>query len=185
MQVQRESGSAEEHSLDKEARKWASRVAREYKSIIHTQRVRTGRFQPCARSHKASGLAAGCKQPANSAVFLGFFVAAPLESGMTNKESWNRKLIWQWVQCGNFETEASKHPHLHVYTCRIHQAQLFVFLRNGQSAPCLCHLSSIFYCMCTLWHSCLSRISASHKCTLTILICLLETSVFNERWLKA
>lgn len=42
MQLQRESGSAEEHSLDKEARKWASRVAREYKSIIHTQRVRTG-----------------------------------------------------------------------------------------------------------------------------------------------
>ncbi|XP_075888048.1 F-BAR and double SH3 domains protein 2-like [Nelusetta ayraudi] len=39
MQVQRESGSAEEHSLDKEARKWASRVAREYKSIIHTQRI--------------------------------------------------------------------------------------------------------------------------------------------------
>ncbi|XP_057677231.1 F-BAR and double SH3 domains protein 2-like [Corythoichthys intestinalis] len=35
----RESGTAEEHSLDKEARKWASRVAREYKSIIHTQRV--------------------------------------------------------------------------------------------------------------------------------------------------
>ncbi|XP_077361658.1 F-BAR and double SH3 domains protein 2-like isoform X2 [Festucalex cinctus] len=35
----KESGTAEEHSLDKEARKWASRVAREYKSIIHTQRV--------------------------------------------------------------------------------------------------------------------------------------------------
>uniref|UniRef100_A0A8C6KXI0 FCH and double SH3 domains 2 n=1 Tax=Nothobranchius furzeri TaxID=105023 RepID=A0A8C6KXI0_NOTFU len=41
MQLQRESGTAEEHSLDKEARKWASRVAREYKSIVHTQRVRT------------------------------------------------------------------------------------------------------------------------------------------------
>ncbi|KAM4545327.1 F-BAR and double SH3 domains protein 2-like [Odontesthes bonariensis] len=39
MQLQKESGTAEEHSLDKEARKWASRVAREYKSIIHTQRV--------------------------------------------------------------------------------------------------------------------------------------------------
>uniref|UniRef100_A0A1A8QSN1 FCH and double SH3 domains 2 n=1 Tax=Nothobranchius pienaari TaxID=704102 RepID=A0A1A8QSN1_9TELE len=39
MQLQRESGTAEEHSLDKEARKWASRVAREYKSIIHTQRA--------------------------------------------------------------------------------------------------------------------------------------------------
>ncbi|XP_026227265.1 F-BAR and double SH3 domains protein 2-like [Anabas testudineus] len=39
VQLQRESGSAEEHSLDKEARKWASRVAREYKSIIHTQRA--------------------------------------------------------------------------------------------------------------------------------------------------
>ncbi|XP_028277430.1 F-BAR and double SH3 domains protein 2-like [Parambassis ranga] len=38
-QLQRESGTAEEHSLDKEARKWASRVAREYKSIIHTQRA--------------------------------------------------------------------------------------------------------------------------------------------------
>ncbi|XP_061607561.1 F-BAR and double SH3 domains protein 2-like isoform X1 [Phyllopteryx taeniolatus] len=35
----KESGTAEEHSLDKEARKWATRVAREYKSIIHTQRV--------------------------------------------------------------------------------------------------------------------------------------------------
>uniref|UniRef100_A0A1A7YIY6 FCH and double SH3 domains 2 n=1 Tax=Iconisemion striatum TaxID=60296 RepID=A0A1A7YIY6_9TELE len=39
MQLQRESGTVEEHSLDKEARKWASRVAREYKSIIHTQRA--------------------------------------------------------------------------------------------------------------------------------------------------
>uniref|UniRef100_A0A672FIP1 F-BAR and double SH3 domains protein 2-like n=1 Tax=Salarias fasciatus TaxID=181472 RepID=A0A672FIP1_SALFA len=38
LQLQRDSGTAEEHSLDKEARKWASRVAREYKSIIHTQR---------------------------------------------------------------------------------------------------------------------------------------------------
>uniref|UniRef100_A0A3Q3DAW9 FCH and double SH3 domains 2 n=1 Tax=Hippocampus comes TaxID=109280 RepID=A0A3Q3DAW9_HIPCM len=35
----RQSGTAEDHSLDKEARKWASRVAREYKTIIHTQRV--------------------------------------------------------------------------------------------------------------------------------------------------
>lgn len=39
VQLQKESGTAEEHSLDKEARKWASRVAREYKSIIHTQRA--------------------------------------------------------------------------------------------------------------------------------------------------
>ncbi|KAM9728794.1 F-BAR and double SH3 domains protein 2-like [Menidia menidia] len=39
MLLQKESGTAEEHSLDKEARKWASRVAREYKSIIHTQRA--------------------------------------------------------------------------------------------------------------------------------------------------
>uniref|UniRef100_A0A3Q1EEY7 FCH and double SH3 domains 2 n=1 Tax=Acanthochromis polyacanthus TaxID=80966 RepID=A0A3Q1EEY7_9TELE len=39
MQLQKESGTAEEHSLDKEARKWASRVAREYKSVIHTQRA--------------------------------------------------------------------------------------------------------------------------------------------------
>ncbi|CAN9501047.1 unnamed protein product [Ophioblennius macclurei] len=37
--LQRESGTAEEHSLDKEARKWSSRVAREYKNIVHTQRV--------------------------------------------------------------------------------------------------------------------------------------------------
>lgn len=40
MLLQRESGTAEEHNLDKEARKWASRVAREYKSIIHTQKVK-------------------------------------------------------------------------------------------------------------------------------------------------
>ncbi|KAG7217155.1 hypothetical protein INR49_027696 [Caranx melampygus] len=39
MQLQKETGTAEEHSLDKEARKWASRVAREYKSVIHTQRA--------------------------------------------------------------------------------------------------------------------------------------------------
>ncbi|KAF3705823.1 F-BAR and double SH3 domains protein 2 Carom SH3 multiple domains protein 3 [Channa argus] len=38
-QLQKESGTTEEHSLDKEARKWASRVAREYKNIIHTQRA--------------------------------------------------------------------------------------------------------------------------------------------------
>ncbi|XP_077447639.1 F-BAR and double SH3 domains protein 2-like isoform X2 [Stigmatopora argus] len=35
----RESGTAEEHGLDKEARKWASRVAREYKSIVHARQV--------------------------------------------------------------------------------------------------------------------------------------------------
>ncbi|CAB1316636.1 unnamed protein product, partial [Coregonus sp. 'balchen'] len=38
-QLQKESGTAEEHSLDKEARKWATRVAREHKSIIHSQRA--------------------------------------------------------------------------------------------------------------------------------------------------
>ncbi|XP_068591077.1 F-BAR and double SH3 domains protein 2-like isoform X2 [Cebidichthys violaceus] len=42
MQLQKESGTSEEHSLDKEARKWASRVAREYKSVIHTQRALEG-----------------------------------------------------------------------------------------------------------------------------------------------
>ncbi|XP_037126128.1 F-BAR and double SH3 domains protein 2-like isoform X3 [Syngnathus acus] len=35
----KEGSTPEEHSLDKEARKWATRVAREYKSIIRTQRV--------------------------------------------------------------------------------------------------------------------------------------------------
>ncbi|XP_031428583.1 F-BAR and double SH3 domains protein 2-like, partial [Clupea harengus] len=37
-QLQKEMGTAEEHSLNKEARKWATRVAREHKSIIHNQR---------------------------------------------------------------------------------------------------------------------------------------------------
>uniref|UniRef100_A0A673K8H6 FCH and double SH3 domains 2 n=1 Tax=Sinocyclocheilus rhinocerous TaxID=307959 RepID=A0A673K8H6_9TELE len=37
----KESGTAEEHSLNKEARKWATRVAREHKNIILTQRVRS------------------------------------------------------------------------------------------------------------------------------------------------
>ncbi|KAK3549845.1 hypothetical protein QTP86_015275 [Hemibagrus guttatus] len=39
LQVVKESGTAEEHSLNKEARKWATRVAREHKSIIHSQRT--------------------------------------------------------------------------------------------------------------------------------------------------
>ncbi|KAK2823190.1 hypothetical protein Q7C36_019790 [Tachysurus vachellii] len=39
MQVEKESGTAEEHSLNKEARKWATRVAREHKNIIHCQRT--------------------------------------------------------------------------------------------------------------------------------------------------
>ncbi|XP_010869103.2 F-BAR and double SH3 domains protein 2 isoform X1 [Esox lucius] len=39
LQLQKESGTVEEHSLDKEARKWATRVAREHKSIIHCQRA--------------------------------------------------------------------------------------------------------------------------------------------------
>ncbi|CAF91179.1 unnamed protein product, partial [Tetraodon nigroviridis] len=39
MQLQRESGTAEEHSLDKEARKWASRMAREYKCVVHIQKT--------------------------------------------------------------------------------------------------------------------------------------------------
>ncbi|XP_038833289.1 F-BAR and double SH3 domains protein 2-like [Salvelinus namaycush] len=38
-QLQKESGTVEEHSLDKEARKWATRVAREHKSIIHSQKT--------------------------------------------------------------------------------------------------------------------------------------------------
>ncbi|XP_041950022.1 F-BAR and double SH3 domains protein 2 isoform X2 [Alosa sapidissima] len=35
----KEMGTAEEHSLNKEARKWATRVAREHKNIIHNQRT--------------------------------------------------------------------------------------------------------------------------------------------------
>ncbi|XP_035290316.1 F-BAR and double SH3 domains protein 2 [Anguilla anguilla] len=38
-QLQTETGTAEEHSLNKEARKWASRVAREHKNIIHSRRT--------------------------------------------------------------------------------------------------------------------------------------------------
>lgn len=38
-QLENESGTTEEHSLNKEARKWATRVAREHKTIIHGQRV--------------------------------------------------------------------------------------------------------------------------------------------------
>ncbi|KAI4892658.1 hypothetical protein NFI96_022795, partial [Prochilodus magdalenae] len=41
IQLQKESGTAEEHSLNKEARKWATRVAREHKNIIHNQRTLT------------------------------------------------------------------------------------------------------------------------------------------------
>ncbi|KAL7846484.1 hypothetical protein SRHO_G00214640, partial [Serrasalmus rhombeus] len=39
IQLQKDSGTAEEHSLNKEARKWATRVAREHKNIIHNQRT--------------------------------------------------------------------------------------------------------------------------------------------------
>lgn len=38
-QLESETGTTEEHSLNKEARKWATRVAREHKNIIHSQRV--------------------------------------------------------------------------------------------------------------------------------------------------
>ncbi|XP_065116653.1 F-BAR and double SH3 domains protein 2 isoform X1 [Paramisgurnus dabryanus] len=37
-----ETGTAEEHSLNKEARKWATRLAREHKNIVLTQRTLTG-----------------------------------------------------------------------------------------------------------------------------------------------
>uniref|UniRef100_A0A3B4GFH9 F-BAR and double SH3 domains protein 2 n=1 Tax=Pundamilia nyererei TaxID=303518 RepID=A0A3B4GFH9_9CICH len=37
-QLESESGTTEEHSLNKEARKWATRVAREHKNIIHYKR---------------------------------------------------------------------------------------------------------------------------------------------------
>uniref|UniRef100_A0A8C5HCZ0 F-BAR and double SH3 domains protein 2 n=1 Tax=Gouania willdenowi TaxID=441366 RepID=A0A8C5HCZ0_GOUWI len=37
-QLESESGTTEEHSLNKEARKWATRVAREHKNIIHCKR---------------------------------------------------------------------------------------------------------------------------------------------------
>ncbi|XP_068926910.1 F-BAR and double SH3 domains protein 2 [Petaurus breviceps papuanus] len=38
-QLESETGTTEEHSLNKEARKWATRVAREHKNIIHNQRA--------------------------------------------------------------------------------------------------------------------------------------------------
>ncbi|XP_073404684.1 F-BAR and double SH3 domains protein 2 isoform X6 [Dendrobates tinctorius] len=38
-QLESETGTTEEHSLNKEARKWATRVAREHKNIIHSQRL--------------------------------------------------------------------------------------------------------------------------------------------------
>lgn len=38
-QLESETGTTEEHSLNKEARKWATRVAREHKNIIHYKRV--------------------------------------------------------------------------------------------------------------------------------------------------
>ncbi|XP_064414067.1 F-BAR and double SH3 domains protein 2 isoform X3 [Latimeria chalumnae] len=37
-QLESETGTTEEHSLNKEARKWATRIAREYKNIVHNQR---------------------------------------------------------------------------------------------------------------------------------------------------
>lgn len=44
-QLESETGTTEEHSLNKEARKWATRVAREHKNIIHYKRVRQTRSQ--------------------------------------------------------------------------------------------------------------------------------------------
>uniref|UniRef100_A0A8D0HE79 Uncharacterized protein n=1 Tax=Sphenodon punctatus TaxID=8508 RepID=A0A8D0HE79_SPHPU len=41
-QLESETGTTEEHSLNKEARKWATRVAREHKNIIHNQRALEG-----------------------------------------------------------------------------------------------------------------------------------------------
>uniref|UniRef100_A0A673FZ48 F-BAR and double SH3 domains protein 2-like n=1 Tax=Sinocyclocheilus rhinocerous TaxID=307959 RepID=A0A673FZ48_9TELE len=38
-QLESETGTTEEHSLNKEARKWATRVAREHKNIIHYKRA--------------------------------------------------------------------------------------------------------------------------------------------------
>ncbi|XP_073939719.1 F-BAR and double SH3 domains protein 2 isoform X4 [Castor canadensis] len=38
-QLESETGTTEEHSLNKEARKWATRVAREHKNIVHQQQV--------------------------------------------------------------------------------------------------------------------------------------------------
>ncbi|XP_035241024.1 F-BAR and double SH3 domains protein 2-like isoform X1 [Anguilla anguilla] len=37
--LESETGTTEEHSLNKEARKWATRIAREHKNIIHNQRT--------------------------------------------------------------------------------------------------------------------------------------------------
>ncbi|XP_028904085.1 F-BAR and double SH3 domains protein 2 isoform X1 [Ornithorhynchus anatinus] len=38
-QLESETGTTEEHSLNKEARKWATRIAREHKNIVHSQRT--------------------------------------------------------------------------------------------------------------------------------------------------
>lgn len=49
-QLESETGTTEEHSLNKEARKWATRVAREHKNIIHCKRVRsTNTYSSVAR----------------------------------------------------------------------------------------------------------------------------------------
>uniref|UniRef100_A0A8C3UEU4 F-BAR and double SH3 domains protein 2 n=1 Tax=Catharus ustulatus TaxID=91951 RepID=A0A8C3UEU4_CATUS len=44
-QLESETGTTEEHSLNKEARKWATRVAREHKNIVHSQRVGLGQLE--------------------------------------------------------------------------------------------------------------------------------------------
>lgn len=44
--LESETGTTEEHSLNKEARKWATRVAREHKNIIHSQRVSSAPVLP-------------------------------------------------------------------------------------------------------------------------------------------
>lgn len=59
-QLESETGTTEEHSLNKEARKWATRVAREHKNIIHYKRVRWKRNQ---HSHS-------CKFEHNLHIFL-------------------------------------------------------------------------------------------------------------------
>lgn len=52
-QLESETGTTEEHSLNKEARKWATRVAREHKNIIHYKRVRRPQSQVCGNQQRS------------------------------------------------------------------------------------------------------------------------------------
>ncbi|NXU89168.1 FCSD2 protein, partial [Xiphorhynchus elegans] len=119
-QLESETGTTEEHSLNKEARKWATRVAREHKNIVHSQRTleelechgpvmseqsraeleqKMDEARESIRKAEVRGEFSGVHLCASSPVLgvycsLGWVCSGSQTCGFQEAELWNPSLVW-------------------------------------------------------------------------------------------